>query len=165
MAAFGASREDHTGRAGSVSVLVSDAATRLVFRGEVDIAMNSRLTSVVEQVLERGGQLEVHTREVTYMDSAVIAALALLATRLRTRVRMIDPPALVLFLLEATQLNELVDIVDTQPPTGTDRHGQGDRPGQTGDGGRDGYTVADALRARSVECRCSACACQADGQK
>ncbi|WP_354002718.1 hypothetical protein [Occultella kanbiaonis] len=127
--------------------------------------MNSRLTSVVEQVLERGGQLEVHTRDVTYMDSAVIAALALLATRLRTRVRMIDPPARVLFLLEATQLNELVDIVDTQPPTGTHRQGRDDRPGHDGDGSRDGHTVAEALRATSTGCRCSTCAaCQADGQ-
>ncbi|MBZ2194813.1 STAS domain-containing protein [Occultella gossypii] len=146
-----------------MSLHVSEVATRLVFRGEVDIAMNNRLTCVVEQVLERGGQLEVHTREVTYMDSAVMAALALLATRLPGRVRMIDPPALVRFLLEATQLNELVDIVDTPPPTGTDTHGQDDRLGHDGGGSRAGHTMAEVLRARSTGCRCSACAaCQAD---
>lgn len=125
--------------------------------------MNRRLTAVVEEVLELGRPLEVHTAEVTYMDSAAIAALALLATRLPSRVRMIDPPALVLFLLEATQLNELVDIIDTQSLTGTDARGPDDRRGHDGGRSGDGHAVAEMLRTRTTGCRCSACAAsQAD---
>jgi anti-sigma B factor antagonist len=159
MAVVGTSRDDDTASVGSVSLQVSEVTTRLVFRGEVDIAMNRHLTSVVEELLELGAPLEVHTGEVTYMDSAAIASLALLATGLPNRVRVIDPPALVRFLLEVTQLNELVDIVDTRPSIGAvGREGERDRPGQNGHGSHDGHAVSGELRTRSARCQCSACA-------
>ncbi len=54
-------------------------------------------------------------RHVTFMDSSVIAVLARLAYRLPDRLRVIEPPDVVRFLLEVTKIGEIVDIIDADP--------------------------------------------------
>ena len=99
----------------SVSVLQTAARTRLVLAGDVDISLNGTLNDAVELIVQLGRPVEVDTADVTFMDSAVVAVLARLAYRLPDRLRMLRPPDLVRFLLDVTQLGEIVDIVDEDP--------------------------------------------------
>ncbi len=55
---------------------------------------------------------EVDTRRVTLTDSSAIALLAGLARQVSGRLKFINPPGVVRFLLEATHLDEAVDILD-----------------------------------------------------
>lgn len=98
-----------------MSVLQTSARTRLVLAGDVDISLNGPLNDAVELAVQLGGPVEVDTADVTFMDSAVVAMLARLAYRLPDRLQMLRPPELVRFLLDVTQLGEIVDIVDEDP--------------------------------------------------
>lgn len=104
---------------GSVSVLQTPTRTRLVLAGDVDISLNGTLNDAVELAVRLGRPVDVDTADVTFMDSAVVAMLARLAYRLPDRLRVLQPPDLVRFLLDVTQLGEIVDIVDADP-TGPD---------------------------------------------
>ncbi|GAA1626150.1 STAS domain-containing protein [Georgenia ruanii] len=100
---------------GSVSVLRTRARTRLVLAGDVDISLNATLNDAVELAVGLGRPVDVDTADVTFMDSAVVAMLARLAYRVPDRLRMLRPPDLVRFLLDVTQLGEIVDILDEDP--------------------------------------------------
>lgn len=100
---------------GSASVLLLPGRTRLVLAGEVDTSLGEELTRAVAEVEDAGLPVEVDVRNVTFMDSSVVSALASLAFRYRHRLVFIKPPDVVQFLLEVTNLGEMVDIVDDVP--------------------------------------------------
>ena len=100
---------------GSASVLLLPGRTRLVLAGEVDTSLGEELTRAVAEVEDAGLPVEVDVRHVTFMDSSVVSALAGLAFRYTHRLVFIKPPDVVRFLLEVTNLGEMVDIVDDVP--------------------------------------------------
>lgn len=107
--------EERAGSEGSTALLTSATSNRLVLSGEVDISMNEELGQAAVTIERSGLPLEVDARNVTFMDSSVIAVLARLAYRLPDRLRIIQPPDVVRFLLEVTKIGEIVDIVDVDP--------------------------------------------------
>src|SRR5690606_15588853 len=59
--------------AGTVSIRYSPTSAHLVLAGEVDARLNAQLASATLQLTEYGLPVDVDTRDVTFMDSAVIA--------------------------------------------------------------------------------------------
>lgn len=100
---------------GAVSVLMGEGRTRVVLWGVVDEHVNSELIDAFDEAIGFGGTVEVDTRNVAFMDSSAIALLAHAAARLPNRVTMIEPPDLVRFLLEVTQIGQVVNIIDHDP--------------------------------------------------
>ncbi len=124
---------------GSVHVIVHSDRTRIVLSGEVDADLGPDLTEATADAEATGLPIEVDAQHVTFMDSSGIAFLARLATRSSERVRMINAPETVLFLLEVTRIGELLDVVR-----------EGDEPSPAhnlptiGPGGRQGPEPDDA---------------------
>lgn len=107
--------DERAGAEGSSALLTSDSRNRLILAGEVDISMNEELSQAAVTIERSGLPLDVDVRNVTFMDSSVIAVLARLAYRLPDRLRLIEPPDVVRFLLEVTRIGEIVDVVDHDP--------------------------------------------------
>lgn len=107
--------EPDSEQGGSVSVLSSPFRVLLVFSGQMDGSLNAELADAVTKAQQQGLPVDVDTRAVTFMDSSVIAMVAYLVYRLPHRVRFIQPPQLVRFLLEVTNIGELVDVLDHDP--------------------------------------------------
>ena len=101
--------------AGSIEFSFLPDRARLELRGEVDARLNAELASVTTALVERGMTVDVETRDLTFIDSAAIALMAHLANRLPARVRFVAPTEQVRFLLDLTQVAELVDIIDPEP--------------------------------------------------
>jgi len=59
----------------------------------------------------------VDAHHVTFMDSSGVAFLARLASRSSYRVRLLNVPPTVRFLLEVTRIGELLDVVDDETPS------------------------------------------------
>lgn len=100
---------------GSVEVIGSAARVRLVLAGEVDASMNAQMVEAVNDVADRGVPIDVDTRDVTFIDSSVIALLVYLASRVAQPIRFIQPSEPVRFLMDITQLDEQVDVLDHDP--------------------------------------------------
>lgn len=103
--------------AGSIRVSYHEAHVRVVLTGEVDARLNAQLAKLTTQLVEHGRTVEIVTRDVTFIDSAVIALVAHLANRLPARVRFLAPTDSVRFLLDLTQVGEIVDIIEPVVPT------------------------------------------------
>jgi anti-sigma B factor antagonist len=108
---------------GSSAVLTSATRVRLVLAGEVDISMNDELMEASSELEQIGLPIDVDVRNVTFMDSSVIAVLARLTHRVPAQLRIIEPPDVVRFLLEVTKIGELVEVLEVDPGF----------PGQDGD--------------------------------
>jgi anti-sigma B factor antagonist len=100
---------------GSVSVLTSPWRVRIVLSGPVDATLSDELATSTREAAQAGLPVDVDARTVTFMDSTVIAAIAHLAHRIPDRVRFIEPPELVRFLLEVTHIGDVVDVIDQDP--------------------------------------------------
>ena len=101
---------------GSVHVLYEPRATRVVLTGEIDAELGPDLLEAAEDALSSGRPLQVDAHHVTFMDSTGLAFLARLASRSRgRRVTLIRPPAVVRFLIETTNIVQLLDVVDEEP--------------------------------------------------
>ncbi|TRW46122.1 STAS domain-containing protein [Georgenia yuyongxinii] len=100
---------------GSAAVLTSATRARLVLAGEVDVSMNDELMEASSELEQTGLPIDVDVRHVTFMDSSVIAVLARLTHRVPSRLRIIEPPDVVRFLLDVTRIGELVEVVDADP--------------------------------------------------
>jgi anti-sigma B factor antagonist len=100
---------------GSVSVLTTPSRVRIVLSGPVDASMSDELTAATREAAQTRVPVEIDTRNVTFMDSTVIAAVAHLANRVRYPLRFIEPPDHVRFLLEVTQVGDVVDVIDHDP--------------------------------------------------
>lgn len=106
---------DHHTWTGSAAVLTADGRTRLVLAGEIDASMNDELATCTTEITRLGGPLDVDVRNVSFMDSSVLAVLARLTQRLAEPVRVIGPSESVRFLLDLTHLTEVVEIHDDFP--------------------------------------------------
>ncbi|WP_345712167.1 STAS domain-containing protein [Kineococcus glutinatus] len=101
---------------GSVHVLYEPRATRVVLTGEIDAELGPDLLEAAEDALSSGRPLQVDAHHVTFMDSTGLAFLARLASRSRgRRVTLIRPPAVVRFLIETTNIVQLLDVVEEEP--------------------------------------------------
>ncbi|MFB9376895.1 STAS domain-containing protein [Kineococcus gynurae] len=106
---------------GSVHVLYEPRATRVVLTGEIDAELGPELLEAAEDALTSGRPLQVDAHHVTFMDSTGLAFLARLASRSRgRRVTLIRPPAVVKFLIETTNIIQLLDVVEDETPTDDD---------------------------------------------
>ncbi|GAB3249890.1 hypothetical protein GCM10027586_18350 [Kineococcus gypseus] len=106
---------------GSVHVLYEPRATRVVLTGEIDAELGPDLLEAAEDALSSGRPLQVDAHHVTFMDSTGLAFLARLASRSRgRRVTLIRPPAVVKFLIETTNIVQLLDVVDEEPRPAAD---------------------------------------------
>ena len=107
---------------GTVSVLATDARAQLVLTGEIDISMNSELFAAMTELEQLGLPIEVDARDVTYVDSSVMAFLASLALRCERPISLVDPPALVRYLVQVAELDDVVDVItrheDREPSSG-----------------------------------------------
>jgi anti-anti-sigma factor len=100
---------------GQVTVRTSATRTRLVLAGEVDMSLAGELSAAVDEVLVLGLPVDVDVREVTFLDSSGLSKLVHLAAGSATRPRLIEPPDFVTFLLEVTRLDEVMDVVRSDP--------------------------------------------------
>lgn len=105
----------HRSEPNDVSVLTSPTRTRLVLAGEMDLTAQGELDEAIEEVVVRRLPVDIDTRNVTFMDSSVVAALARLVQRLEEPPTLVDPPELVRFLLDVTKLSDVVTVVDVDP--------------------------------------------------
>lgn len=104
---------------GSVHVITGIDHIRVILAGEVDADLSADLQDATTAVERSGLPVEVDTHHVTFMDSSGVAFLARLATRSSYRVRILNVPPTVRFLLEVTRIGELLDVVDGDVPTPT----------------------------------------------
>lgn len=100
---------------GSAAVLTVGDRTRLVLAGEVDASMNEELDTCTTEITRLGQPLDVDVRNVTFMDSSVLAVIARINQRLSGPVRVIGPSESVRFLLELTHLADVVEVLDEDP--------------------------------------------------
>jgi anti-anti-sigma factor len=107
--------EEQRAWSGSAAVLTTGERTRLVLAGEVDASMNDELATCTTEITRLNGPLDVDVRNVTFMDSSVLAVLARLTQRLGEPVRVIGASESVRFLLELTHLSEVVELHDEFP--------------------------------------------------
>lgn len=99
-----------------VALVTSHAQSRLVLGGQIDATNVAELDETITEVLSyRSPLVEVDTRQVTFMDSMALVALARLSAAEVATVRYINPPELVRFLLEVTNLGQEVEITDDDP--------------------------------------------------
>lgn len=126
---------------GTVTVRATGAKAQLVLTGEIDVSLNTELYDAVAELEALGRPIEVHTRDVTYVDSSLMALLANIAHRCDHPISLVDPPPLVRYLLQVAELDDVVEIVKRRPDP---------RPAIDQIEGR------TLLRAR-VRCSCSAC--------
>ncbi len=99
----------------SVHVITGATKARIVLSGEIDADLGADLTEATAAAEETGLPVEIDAHHVTFMDSSGVAFLARLATRSPHRVQVLRAPPTVRFLLEVTQIGELLDIVEDDP--------------------------------------------------
>jgi anti-sigma B factor antagonist len=99
-------------RAGSIHMEASGETARLILSGELDNATNRELLTATAAAERHSGPIEIDTRGVTFLDSSVVAVFAMLAHRHPHRLRFIDPPDRVRFLLTIAHLDGIVDITN-----------------------------------------------------
>jgi len=112
----GANGEDSSIRAevnaepGSVHVITGIDHIRVILAGEIDADLSGDLQDATTVAERSGLPVEVDAHHVTFMDSSGVAFLARLATRSPYRVRLLNVPPTVRFLLEVTRIGELLDV-------------------------------------------------------
>ncbi|MFI2754069.1 STAS domain-containing protein [Cellulomonas sp. P22] len=106
------------GEPGAVHVILGSDRTRIVLSGEIDADLGPDLQEATTDAEQAGLPIEVDAHHVTFMDSSGVAFLARLSIRSQHRVRLLRVPPTVRFLLEVTRIGELLDVVDTDEPTG-----------------------------------------------
>lgn len=102
---------------GSVHVLFEPGATKVVLTGEIDAELGPDLLEAADDALSSSLPIEVDSHLVTFMDSTGVAFLARLASRAERRIRLVDPPDIVGFLIETTRIASLLDVVRSAGPT------------------------------------------------
>jgi len=103
---------------GSVHVITGIDHIRIILAGEVDADLAGDRQDATTAVERSGLPVEVDAHHVTFMDSSGVAFLARLATRSAYRVRLLNVPPTVRFLLEVTRIGELLDVSEdgADPP-------------------------------------------------
>jgi anti-sigma B factor antagonist len=94
----------------AVVLTTAEGSVRLVLSGPIDQLCAPDLDEAVQETIAAGRPVEIDTRNVTFMDSSGVAALAALTRACPQRVAFIRPTELVRFLLQVTRLSDLVEI-------------------------------------------------------
>ena len=106
---------------GSVELVPGLERTLIRLCGEVDASLNADLAGACVEAARRGVPTDVDSRGTTFVDSTVIAAIAHLSRRLPAGVTVIDPPEHVRFLLQVSEVADLVTITEPEPLAATVR--------------------------------------------
>lgn len=93
-----------------VTVQVVDGRTAVVLVGELDAAAHEQLDRAVVEALARGLPIDADLRQVTFMDSAGVSAIARLAGASPERLRVIGARPFVRELLEITGVDQIVEM-------------------------------------------------------
>lgn len=113
---------------GSVHVMYSATATRVVLAGQVDASLRADLADAAEAVADaRRSVVQVDAQQVTFMDSIGVSFLARLASLTRSTLVVIRPPEMLRFLFAVTDIGGLLEITEDDP--GFDEPQPGDSPG------------------------------------
>lgn len=96
---------------GTITLHVSPGRVRLILRGELDMTSKTELLDSVHEAVLHDVPIEVDVRDVTFMDSSVLAGLSRLIQATSYRPTFISPPPVVRFLLDVTRIGDLVDVV------------------------------------------------------
>ena len=99
---------------GSIEVLLEADRSRVVLRGEVDASMNRQVAGAFMEVARRGLPADIDTGGTTFVDSTLIAAVAHLSRKLPAGVTVVDPTDQVRFLLEISEVDQMVTVTDTE---------------------------------------------------
>ncbi len=100
---------------GAVALLTSPSRSRLVLSGEIDLTSKRDFQAAADEALALDAPIDVDVRNVRFMDSSGVAALAGKVRRSPYRLRIIQPPQLMRFLLDVTDLVGLVEVLDEDP--------------------------------------------------
>ena len=98
--------------AGSVRVLLDPSRVVVELSGDIDAELGDDLLEAAAEVAEANLPVVVLAAPVTFMDSTGVAFLARAASRSPGRLRLVDPPELVRFLVHVTAIVSLLDVVD-----------------------------------------------------
>jgi len=96
---------------GSAHLLVGHNFVRLVLSGDISADMVAELSEVMDDAVECGLPVEIDAHHITFMDSAGVALIAQLASRLSQRPKVLRAPETVQFLLEITGVDQVVDLL------------------------------------------------------
>ncbi len=97
----------------------ADPPTLLHLSGELDAASSSTLAIALDPLTSRGGDVRLDLAELTFIDSTGIKVLCEATQRLgkRGRVVLINPPPVVLHVLEIAGLAGIFEIGDEAHPS------------------------------------------------
>ena len=95
---------------GKVWVFSGGPSTMVILDGEIDASMAAELQEAVQQAEAASAPVQVDACGLTFLDSAGIAALARLAIRTPGRLIVFGASEAVQFLLEVTQLKDLMEL-------------------------------------------------------
>lgn len=118
---------DHCGDAGSILVEELAHASVCHLRGDVDANLRAEAGSAMRRMVERQRPIVIDVSGVTFIDSSGLAFLIVCAqtgARDGTRVRLVDPPGIVLDLLDVAGATGMFDIsssTDGRPPAARGR--------------------------------------------
>lgn len=102
------------GSGGSVELVLGPDRSLLRLEGVVDAELNQELAGAFLTAARRGLPAEVDARGTTFVDSTLIGAIAHLAHQLPAEVTVVDPPEQVRFLLQVSEVEQLVTVLDAR---------------------------------------------------
>ncbi len=97
---------------GSVHVLIDPDRVHVVLTGEIDAGTSADLATAATEVIDAERPVEVDCRHITFMDSTGIGFLARLAARSPQRVRLLNVPPMVRFLVDTVKLGDRLAMDD-----------------------------------------------------
>ncbi|MCM3661536.1 STAS domain-containing protein [Georgenia satyanarayanai] len=103
----------NTPASGTAAVLFSAARVRLALAGEVDLMCLAEVEEACRDAKSYDLPIDLDVRNITFMDSSVLALIFTLAVA--SPVRVIGPNELVRFLFDVTGLSTRVEMLDEDP--------------------------------------------------
>ena len=101
----------------SSEIVCVEGEMRLILRGEIDLAVREPLARAIDEVMASGRRVVLDMREVSFLDSTGIGALARIASD-GSDVFVLNPQAAVRRALEVSGIDSIIQIVggDGEPP-------------------------------------------------
>ncbi|MGC0272531.1 STAS domain-containing protein [Pseudactinotalea sp. Z1739] len=96
---------------GAIEILdVSTARLHIVISGELDCMITARARELIGPVREAATVAYVDASAVTFVDASGLSAITALATSSGRKPVLIQPPAIMRFLLQVTGLKEVFTV-------------------------------------------------------
>jgi anti-sigma B factor antagonist len=92
-----------------------DGEARLILRGEIDLAVREPLERALDEIVAAGGRVVLDMREVSFLDSTGIGALARAVSE-GSVVLVLNPQPAVRRALEVSGIDSLIQIVGGDEP-------------------------------------------------